>query len=86
MFRFGVWGESQVLRAKEGGGGGRCKLSFDMGAAQLCVFFAPWPKADPGRNSHTPAPHPPTPASRALVGLGGLLYPVPAWPFLECCF
>lgn len=36
------------------------------------VSFAPRPKADPGRDSHTPALHPPpTPASGAIVGLGG---------------
>ena len=76
MFGFGVWGKSRVLRVREGVGGGgcgSCKLSSDMGAAQLCVLFAPWPEAAIYPQPST-LPHQP-PRAR---GLGGSLCPVPA--------
>ena len=75
-----VWfwsvGKSRVLRVREGVGGGgcgSCKLSSDMGAAQLCVLFAPWPEAAIYPQPST-LPHQP-PRAR---GLGGSLCPVPA--------
>lgn len=59
---------AKVLELGRDMGGGRCKLSSDMGATRLCVLFAPWPKTDPGRNSQTPALHSPCLPARAIVG------------------
>lgn len=68
---------------REAGSGG-CKLSSDVGAAQLCVLFAPWPEADSYPNPpscHTCPLEPELGGGWEDCYAQGLLP-----PFLESCF